>query len=99
MKIDSLKQLKELMKLCQSHGVENIEVDGIKMEIRPVVKAIKRSNRPIQPTFSSGIEDVKVPTPNIFRKPMNDVSDHVETPDELTEEQLLNWSAAPAVGQ
>lgn len=102
MKIDSLRQLKELMKLCQSHGVENIEVDGIKMEIRQLPKAVKRSNKPLPVPIMTGVEDARIPTPNLYRSPWKTVevpTDLIDTPDELTEEQLLNWSSAPAIGQ
>jgi len=39
MKIDNLKDLENVVKLCKKHGVRNIEVDGIKMQIEEVLEA------------------------------------------------------------
>lgn len=33
MKIETQKQLESLLKLCQKHGVRQIEIDGIKMQL------------------------------------------------------------------
>lgn len=42
MKIDSLKDLEKMIKLCQKNGVEAIEVDGVKISLKePVVHTKK----------------------------------------------------------
>ena len=33
MKIETLKELEALVKMCNKHGVSNIEIDGIKMRL------------------------------------------------------------------
>lgn len=33
MKIENLKDLESVMKLCRKHGVRSIEVDGVKMAV------------------------------------------------------------------
>lgn len=83
MKIENLKDLKKLIDLCQKNGVEAIEVDGVKMNLRPVHKpaATRKSRKVVErPMTTDGTEDL---------------SDVIET-DELTPEQMLFWSAGQA---
>lgn len=46
MKIDSLKELEALVKMCNKHGVSNIEIDGIKLKLDgpPELKTELQSN-------------------------------------------------------
>jgi hypothetical protein len=46
MKIDSLKELEALVKMCNKHGVSNIEVDNIKLKLDgpPELKTELQSN-------------------------------------------------------
>ena len=88
MKIDSLKDLQKLLKVCQDNGVDAIKIDGIEMSIRPQTKAYKapRERKSVfQPTPD---EQIKVPA----FQPQPEAPD-IETPDELSDEQLLNWSS------
>lgn len=84
MKIENIKQLQALIKLCRTTGVEAIEVDGIKMNLgaAPTViykqhKTSTKSAEEIIETIAPGgiTEEVKIPT------------------NGLTEEQLLFYSA------
>lgn len=87
MKIDSLRDLNKLILLCRKHHLNHIEVDGIKLEFGNIpVKS--RIYKPVS-DFKSPYEDVKVPQPNIAPE-----LTQIDTPDELSEEQLLMWSAA-----
>lgn len=53
MKIDNLKDLKALLKACHEHGVHNIEIDGIKMQIgEPKSAAAESDSKPIAPTYT-----------------------------------------------
>jgi hypothetical protein len=81
MKIDSLKDLKKLIDLCQKNGVEAIEVDGVKMNLRPVAKApITRRRRRTETAVEQTTDGTL------------DVADVIDMPDELTDEQLLFFS-------
>lgn len=84
------------MKVCQDNGVDAIKVPGehgtIEMSIRPQTKATKTKRIPAE-VFSqlTPDEQVKIPAFN----PIPEASD-IETPDELTDDQLLNWSSGAA---
>lgn len=52
MKLESLKDLESVMKLCKKHGVESIEVDGVRMKLVDT-----------QTSASSGSSDIKVEDP------------------------------------
>lgn len=85
MTIDSLKQLKALIQLCQKEGVTDIEVDGIKLSLG--AKPVKRAN---SPAIERDIPEasIKVPAYNGAQ-----IEDKEETePASLTEEQLLFYS-------
>lgn len=78
MKIDNLKQLQQLIKLCRQTGIEAIEVDGIKMNLgpTPVIYKAEKKQLPETTIAPGGItEDIQIPT------------------NGLTEEQLLYYSA------
>lgn len=78
MKIDSLKELKALIKLCRQLGVDAIEVDNVKFGLGPEPVTYKPYTATQQAAFTTdGTPDL----PNI------------KTPDALTEEQMLMWSA------
>ncbi len=44
MKIESLEQIKELVKLCRTLNVERIEIDGIKLELGAAKTRKKKAN-------------------------------------------------------
>ena len=92
MKIDSFKDLEKLIKLCQKTGVDAIKIDGIEMSIRPYVKpTVKRSIRPTETFAVGGIDENTKIIPNT-------IPDPIET-DELTDDQLLFYSATGEVQQ
>lgn len=76
MKIDTLKDLKALVKLCRQTGIEAIKVDGLEIALGPTPTIIKRSKAP---RASQYIQDGEVGP--------------IDTPDTLTDEQMLFWSA------
>lgn len=86
MKIESLKQLQQLIALCQKTGVQSIKVDGIELELGniPAVtsskpKSLTSSNEPSM--FDPGT--IMVPA---------SIQDDVEV-TQLDEEQMLFWSS------
>lgn len=80
MDIKNLKDLKKLIQLCRTTGVEAIELGTLKMNLGPTPVIYKQyKTKPIEVTTQTTLgeidENVKIPT------------------DQLTEEQLLMWSA------
>lgn len=84
MKIESTKDLKKLIQLCRTMGVEAIEVDGVKMNLGPTPVIVSKTRYKAQPetqvsntTLAPGgiTEDIRIPT------------------NGLTDEQLLFYSA------
>lgn len=83
MKINDIKDLKKLIQLCQSQGVRAIEVDNIKLELNELPRKQPRykyiPDSAMTPSLSNVDENIQIPQSSI-------------PTDELTEEQLLNWS-------
>lgn len=67
MKIDNLKELDALLKVCRKHGVTIISADGLQLTI---------GDAPAKSKDAEG-------------------KDNIETPDTLSEEELLFWSSDP----
>lgn len=84
MVISDLKDLEKLIKLMRRLGVERIEVDGLKFELSDMPKKGNKAYVLKEETYVPGgvNEYTQVPEPNI------------ETPDALTEEQLLFYSSS-----
>lgn len=80
MKIENLKELQKLVKLCRKLGIENIEVDGVKLQLAELPKPLRRQGKsqsiPIGDNVGSLTETDKIDIP------------------QLTDEQLLFWSVA-----
>ena len=81
MKIQDLKELEKLIRLCRKAGITVIKVDGIELALteQPPRKAVKRSNSFMAPSLPGIDENTPVET--------------IDMPDSLTEEQLLYYSA------
>lgn len=76
MKIDNIKDLKKVIQLCRETGVDIIKCDGIELVLGSAPAKAIKRSNSSVEAFSS---IVGPDTP-------------IETPDELTPEQLLNWS-------
>ncbi len=89
MTISSISELKKLIAMLQKEGVEICKVDGIELVLRPLPeKQDKRAKSPaksIIDNFGEVDENTRIPAPKI------------DMPDELTEDQLLNWSVGPSI--
>lgn len=104
MKLDTLKDLKNLIKLCRSTGVNSIKVDGIEIQlgVQPH-KSSKAVTFDIDP-----MSNLKVPQPNILdpvaaakahaAQELAKIQDYIET-DEMTEDQKLFYSTRSEPGQ
>lgn len=90
MTISSLKELQALIRMVKKEGIESMSVDGIQFYINPnLIKTDKQRQKPVNPSLMfndlAPEADMKIPHYN----PTPDVIDT----DELTDEQLLMWSA------
>lgn len=81
MKVENLKELQKLIKLCRAEGIESIRIDGIEMHLG--VKEIK------QPKTTKTLLTESLVTPGGITE-----STKILT-DELTPEQLLYYSSRP----
>lgn len=81
MKVESLRELKALIKMCQSQGVKAIEIDNIKLELNPPAPKQKRYKQ--VPEFADLPLEAQLKVPQMEPIPT----------DELTEEQLMYYSA------
>lgn len=84
MKIDTLKELKQLVKACRQLGIDKIKVDNVELELSAISPDTSRKGRKF--VTSASEEHVFVPGGI-------DADTKIDTPDELTEEQLLMWSS------
>lgn len=91
MKIENLKQLKELIQLCQKSGVKTIEIDGIVMSLgdAPVKERKAKSTKTRTIYGPAGAVEI----------PVEALPDVIDTPDALTDEQLLFYSSDATPGE
>lgn len=93
MKIESISQLKKILSLCQDHGVTSIDIDGIKMSLKPIQKA-SNSALELQP-------EAYIPVPKYTPVQAQETQDEAitsnteatDTPNALTDDQLLFYSS------
>jgi hypothetical protein len=100
MTIDKLSDLRKLIRLCKSEGVHMVKIDNIELAI---------SLGHIRPSKTSTISDLNLPpealakVPTYQPIPITEASDYglspsndkIDTPDDLTEEELLFYSTGP----
>ena len=84
MNISNFKDLEKLVKLLRKHGIEAVKIDGIELHLgpSPLTAPTKRPVAAYQAPQLTPTDGVSIPQPDI------------ET-EELTEEQLLFYSAVP----
>lgn len=86
MKIESHKELEQLIKICVKNGVKAIQVDGISIELGDVpVKPKRYSPKPDPATVAISNVDESIQIPRMI--------DDIEMPDQLTDEQKLFYSS------
>jgi hypothetical protein len=89
LKIENLKELQKLIALCRKTGVESIKVDNVEFHLGA---APRQASRPQPEILQDPLANVSVPKPNIY----NEVTEDTKIiTDELTEEQLMYYSARP----
>jgi hypothetical protein len=84
MKIETLKELEQLIKLCKKQGIKAIKIDNIEFGIE------EQTTAPAKRIETLPEEAVRVPAYN--GAPLSDPG-KVETAEELTDEQKLFWSS------
>lgn len=86
MKIESLKELENVIKLCRRTGVEHIIVDGVELNLGPAPIIYRKEAKP-----ASTKERVdRILNPGVAHTPTEET---IITSDSLTDEQLLFYSA------
>jgi hypothetical protein len=98
MKIDTLKTLEKLIKLSRKLNVLSMEVDGVKFLLGAEPT---KEHRPIE-LPQDPLELAVIPEPNIYdpiaqakavaARATQAIKDRIDTPDDLSEEQLMNYS-------
>jgi len=94
MTINTISELEKLIKLCKKHSLRAIKVDNIEFAIENI-----QSKPQIEDVFPEA--QIKIPAYNgIKLDPSAPISEpeEVKTPDALTEEQLLYYSAKEEPG-
>ncbi len=87
MKIDNIKMLTRLIKTCREHGVTNIDIDGIKMNISLKPQTSANTQLDLQP-------EAYVAVPRYAPIQAQETQDApVINPDSLSDEQMLFYSA------
>lgn len=86
MKIDTLKDLERVIKLCRKTGVSAIKIDGIEFGLGPEPKQQMSANHLVADIVETG------PTMPIYTPGGIDENTKITT-DGLTEEQLLYYSS------
>jgi hypothetical protein len=80
------KELKALLKLCRANGVQSIRYEGVEIHLGELPqKYSKVVGKPKSKPTSTGVFD---PGP---------IAQVIDTPDEMTDEQLLFGSSDPSV--
>lgn len=84
--IKDLKDLKKLIALCRQEGILAIKIDNIEFQLgNKPTKAVAKTIMPTASNDPFALENIKIPT-------YNNEELKIDT-EELTEEQLLMWSA------
>lgn len=88
MKIDSLKDLEAVIKLCRKTGIEHIIVDGVELNLGPVPIVYKA---PKATTVTNGISLPSMQwTSSVAHTPGEDAK--ITVPDQLSDEEMLFYS-------
>jgi len=84
MKIESLKDLEKVIKLCRKNGIETFKIDGIEFKLGSLPVEDRQT---ASPTYMPG--DI-----GVTYTPGGVTADTKIVTEELSDEQMLFWSAA-----
>ena len=88
--INNLKDLRQLISLCRKTGVSDVEIQGIKLHLG--LMPFKR-NKSLIDTFPEASIPVPQYQPLNAQETSNEAIEPISMPDELSQEQLLFYSA------
>lgn len=106
MTISNLKELQKVIQACRKLGVQAIKIDNVEFNLGP----LPRKNAINDKVSNDDFPEASIPVPAYNGTPMytspaiNDTQPYtddtytqqlIDTPDELTEDQLLFYSARP----
>lgn len=93
MKIDTLNDLKKVLQVCRKYDVFSIKIDNLEIKLTAKQEAAG--------TSASAADLFPEEAVSIPKYSPGNITDNtkIDTPDELTEEQLLYYSARPEVPQ
>lgn len=94
MKVNTIKELESVLKLCRKQGVTDIKIDGIELHILPQTQGKMKSPQ------QRGIEfpDLPMITPGNITE-TTPIAEAVQiATDELSEEELLFYSSRQETG-
>lgn len=96
MKIEDLKELQKVIKSCRQLGVQSIKIGDVEFHLGELpTKIAKNSHKSKVYQQDPGL-NVKAYAPGGITDQTKLVAELTAmASDELTEEQLLNWSSAP----
>lgn len=83
MKIETLKDLKNLVNLMRKSGIDKIKIDSIELELGSLPTYNKKSLK---------LDKLAI-TEQTYVPGGIDIDTTIDTPDILTDEQLLMWSS------
>ncbi len=102
MKIESIKDLEQVIKLARKHNLTSVTVDGIQFQLGVAPYKAQRQARLEDP-----MANLQVPEPNIqdplayakaeAAKSLKDIQDYIKT-DEPTPDQMMMWSSRQEAG-
>ena len=93
MVIKNVKDLKKVIDLCRKTGVSDIEIAGIKMHIGPITDYGASRIKTAVETFPEASVRVPAYSPVNVQETANAVMERIDMPDELSQEQLMFYSA------
>jgi hypothetical protein len=85
--INSLKDLEKLVKLCRAKGIESMTIGDITFKLGELPPTTRKQQKLVEYPISD-VNHVYVPGGV-------NADTHIDTPNELTEDQMLMWSSAP----
>jgi hypothetical protein len=98
--IDSLKDLQKLLKLCRQQGVTSIKIDGIELNIstQTNLASVNVKSQIDLNAFPEADWNIPPYNPvNVQDTATEVIEPKIDMPDELTDEQLMFYSAKPEV--
>ena len=95
MKINSIKDLQKVLKLCRQTGVTTIEIDGVKLTLGPQPVSVRAPHIDLDAFPEANIRVPQYSPIQAQDTANSPIDTKIDMPDELSEEQLMFYSARP----